>query len=76
MHEESPSLEIHFPSFGNDTTLRLTSRPESMPHGTPWVFWIGAKIAVPILSDVESRRRPRDCQIHDAGFIRGRLDRV
>lgn len=61
MHEESPALEVHFSSFGNNTTLRLTSGPESMPHGTPRMLWISAKVAVPILSNVKSRRRPGNC---------------
>lgn len=40
------------------------------------MLWISAKIALPILSNVKSGRRPRDCQIHDASIIRGRLDSV
>lgn len=40
------------------------------------MLWISAKIALPVLSNVESRRRPCDCQIHNASFICGRLDGV
>lgn len=76
MHEESPSFEINFSSFGDDTTLGLTSRPKSMPHGTPWILRISAKITLSVPPNVESGRRPSDCQVDDARFIGGRLDGV
>ena len=40
------------------------------------MLWVGTEIALPILSNVESRRRSRDCQIDDASFIGGGLDGV
>ena len=76
MREESPSLEIHFSSFGNNATLRSTSRPESMSHGTPRMLWISAKIALPILSNVKPRRRSCYCQVYDTRLICGGLDGV
>lgn len=76
VREESSSLEINVSSLGNNTTLRLTSRPKAMPHGTPWLLWISAKIALPILSNMESRRHPCDDQIHDASFVCSRFDGV
>ena len=47
-----------------------------MSHGTPWMLWISTKIALPILSDVETRRRSSDSQVYNASFICGGLDGV
>lgn len=37
---------------------------------------VGTEIALPILSNMETRRRSRDCQIYDASFICSGLDSV
>ena len=47
-----------------------------MSHGTPRMRWIGAKVAFPILSNVESRCCLCDCQVHYASFICCRFDGV
>ena len=76
VREESSPLEINVSGLSNNTTLRLTSRPKAMPHGTPWLLWISAKIALPILANMESRRNPCDCQIHNASFVCSGFDGV
>ena len=47
-----------------------------MSHGTPWMLWISAKIALPIPSDVEPRRCSGDSQIYNASIVCGGFDCV
>lgn len=76
MGEEGLPFEIYRSSFGYDATFCMTPRPESMPHRAPWTFWVRAEIALSILAHVEAGCRSRNGQIHDACFVRDRLDRV
>ena len=47
-----------------------------MSHGTPRMLWIKAKVALPILSNMESRRRSGDDQINNTSFICGGPDGI
>ena len=76
VYEKAPALEVDCTLFRDNATLDIASGPESMPHRTPWIFRICAKIALAVLANMEPRCGLGDCEINDARFIGDGLDRV
>lgn len=76
MYEERTATEVNSSSFGDDRTFHDASRPESMSHRAPGPFGIRSKVAFSILAHLKSWCSPCHLQIHDAGFIRCRFDRI
>jgi len=76
MREEASSLHVQRPILRNDSSFHLTSGPEAMPHRTPGIFRIRAKITLAILAHVKSGSSSRDGQIHYTGLVGGRFDRI
>ena len=74
--EEGPPFEIYRSSLGDNTTLRMASRPEPMSHRAPRSLCIRTEISFPVFADMEAWRSPRNGQVDDACLIRDRLDCV
>jgi hypothetical protein len=62
-NEHSSSSSINFLSLHSQSSLRLALRPEQVPDATPRVCSILSEVSSSILSDLESRKFPGDCNI-------------
>ena len=70
------AFEIQGTSFRSDTTFNCTSWPENVSHRSPRMIWIGSEITFTIISNLKSWAPFTYFKVHDACFVRRRLDGI
>ena len=74
MNKQRSSLEIQLSYLCNYRALYSASRPESMPHRTPWVIRVCAIVSFAIFPNLESWSGPADGQVDNTCLVRSRFD--
>lgn len=76
MNKDSSAFAVDFSVFGNNGTLKLTSRPEFVDHRSPRSLGVCSEVGRAILSSHKARGVPCELEIDQAVLVACRLDGI